>query len=391
MITTTYEELFTFENLYKAHIKSRCARRTKKPIVKFEINMLSHLQDLYLRLNSGKFKFGRYHTFYVREPKLREIQNMKYSDRIVQRTICDNVLSPYFSSKVIYDNCVCQKGKGLHFALERFEKMLRKLISKHGVDCYFLKCDILKYFACIPHENLKNKILPHIEDVKLKKLICDIIDGYHTNRDFLIKYGVTPLGEGERTERGVPIGNQTSQIFGMYYLDSIDRLIKERLRIKTYSRYMDDFVMAHPDLDYLKKVLNLLRLACDDIGLALNDKTQIFPFKNGITYLGYRYKITEDGKIIKTIKKPTKRRFRQKTSLLKKAYIEGLIDEKRLQQSASSIIGHLSHAKSVKFIREIKIKLDISALNKKRDEEAKNKLLLNTEVTTNEREYQICQ
>ncbi|MDE5990378.1 MAG: RNA-directed DNA polymerase [Clostridia bacterium] len=391
MITISYEELFTFENLYKAHLKSRCARRTKKPIVKFEIDMLSHLYDIYYKLNSGKFKFGRYHTFYVREPKLREIQNMKYADRIVQRTICDNMLAPYFSTKVIYDNCVCQKGKGLHFALERFEKMLRKQIDKFGVNCYFLKCDILKYFACIPHDNLKKKILPHFEDEKIKKLICDIIDGYHTKSDFLAKYGVEPLGAGERTKRGVPIGNQTSQIFGMYYLDTIDRLIKEKLRIKTYSRYMDDFVMAHPDLEYLKKVLNILHLACSDIGLALNAKTQIFPFKNGITYLGYHYKITENGKIIKTVKKTTKRRFRQKTSLLNKAYIEGLIDYKRLQQSSSSILGHLSHAKSVKFTRELKIKLDVDALNKKREEELKNNLQTFTEEMTNEREYQIYQ
>ena len=30
---------------------------------------------------------------------------------------------------------------------------------------------------------------------------------------------------------GIPIGNQTSQWFGLYYLDEIDRLIKEKLRI----------------------------------------------------------------------------------------------------------------------------------------------------------------
>ena len=390
MITITYDEVFTFENLYEAHIKNRCARRSKKPIVKFEINMLSHIFDLYKRLQSGKFKFGGYHTFYVREPKLREIQNMRYSDRIVQRTICDNVLTPYFSKKVIFDNCVCQKGKGLHFALERFEKMLRRLIDKHGVDCYFLKCDILKYFACIPHDNLTRVILSQIEDSKMKQLLGDVVDGYHTKKEFLAKYGVDSLGTGEFTKRGVPIGNQTSQIFGMYYLDPIDRLIKEKLRIKTYSRYMDDFVMAHPDKEYLKKVLEILRLACADLGLELNDKTQIFPFKNGITYLGYNYKIGENGKLIKTVKKATKRRFRQKTSLLKKAYIEGLIDEKRLQQSSSSLLGHLSHAKSVKFIREIKIKLDIDELKRKRNIEYLNNTL-NLEELSNEREYQICQ
>lgn len=380
MITTTYDEIFTFENLYAAHMQSRSSRRSKKPIVKFKIGALAHLNELYERLHSGKFRFGKYHTFYVREPKLREIQNMKYSDRIVQRAICDTVLSPYFSSKAIYDNCVCQKGKGLHFALQRFEKMLRKLIAKHGTNCYFLKCDILKYFASIPHENLKKVILSHVEDEKLKNLLRDIVDGYHTSAEFLKKYNIVPLGEGEKTCRGVPIGNQTSQIFGMFYLDPIDRLIKEKLRIKVYSRYMDDFVLAHPDLDFIKQVLNILHAACADLGLALNDKTQIFPFKNGITYLGYNYRIDENGRILKTVKKATKRRFRQKTSLLKKAYIEGIIDESKVKQSYSSILGHLSHAKSAKFTKELNTKLDMNVLKVKRAAEASKKANNNTEA-----------
>ena len=62
MITTTYDEIFTFENLYAAHMQSRSSRRSKKPIVKFEIGALAHLNELYERLHSGKFRFGKYHN-----------------------------------------------------------------------------------------------------------------------------------------------------------------------------------------------------------------------------------------------------------------------------------------------------------------------------------------
>ncbi len=36
------------------------------------------------------------------------------------------------------------------------------------------------------------------------------------------------------------MGNQSSQWFALYYLDRLDRFIKERLKVKYYVRYMDD-------------------------------------------------------------------------------------------------------------------------------------------------------
>lgn len=55
--------------------------------------------------------------------------------------------------------------------------------------------------------------------------------------------------------RGVPMGNQSSQWFALYYLDRLDRFIKERLKVKYYVRYMDDGVLIHHDKEFLKKAL----------------------------------------------------------------------------------------------------------------------------------------
>ncbi|MDE7070986.1 MAG: RNA-directed DNA polymerase, partial [Clostridia bacterium] len=317
LITNTYEELFSIENIYAGHLKSRASRRSKKPIIKFEISALGNIYELHKKLLNGTFRFGGYNTFIVYEPKRREIQNMRYCDRVIQHVICDNMLTPYFSDRVIYDNCVCQKGKGSHFALDRFENMIRKHINKHGAKGYFLKCDVLKFFASIPHDKLKSAICSRIVDTRIRKMIEGIIDGYHTSADFLQKYDIKPLCDGEKTGRGIPIGNQTSQIFGMFYLDPVDRLIKEHFRINAYSRYMDDFVLLHENLDYLRFVKDSISDLVARLGLKLNSKTQIFPIKNGVTYLGYRFCVTQDGKIIKTIKKQTKRRFRWRVKLIK--------------------------------------------------------------------------
>ncbi|MDE7372839.1 MAG: RNA-directed DNA polymerase, partial [Clostridia bacterium] len=317
---------------------------------------LQHLDGLYNRIHNGKMKFERYSAFIVHEPKIREIQTLPYAARVVQHVLCDDLLMPYFSARTIEDNCVCQVEKGSHYALKRFEKMLRAYIRKHGPNGYFLKCDILKYFPSIPHEGIKKTFCTQIKDARLRELIESIVDGYHTNIGYLQRYGIEPL-EGDKSGRGVPIGNQTSQLFGMFYLDRVDRMIKERLRIKVYSRYMDDFVLVHEDKEVVKHALDCLRTMLAEMGLRLNSKTQIFPLKNGVTYLGFRYHVTETGKVIKTVKKPTKRRIRWRMRLLKKAYLDGLIDGERIKLSLASMYGHVAHARSYRITKEMDDKL----------------------------------
>lgn len=357
MITTTFDDLFSFEALYRAHLRARSGKRCKRPVVRFELNMTERVYELYTRLQSGTYKLGNYHSFVVYEPKKRQIQTLYYSDRVVQHVLCDNVLAPYFTRRAILDNCVCQKGKGSHFALRRFEKKLHNFILTHGTNGYFLKCDILKYFPSIPHAKLKETVCGQILDEKLRNYITHIIDSYHTAPEYLAKYGLDSLGEGEQTERGIPIGNQSSQIFGMYYLDPVDRLVKEQLNVGIYSRYMDDFVVVHEDKAFLQQVLVEIKKCLETLGLKLNSKTQIFPLKNGVTYLGYRYRVLETGKVVKTVKKPTKKRFRWRARLLKKAYLDGCIDEEKVRSSVAAIHGHLLHGTNVKFERELNKKL----------------------------------
>ncbi|MCH5147370.1 MAG: RNA-directed DNA polymerase [Clostridiales bacterium] len=358
MIEQKFEDVFTFEALYQGHMRGRAAKRDKKPLVKFETDMLGNIYNVYRRLNDGSFKISGYSHFTVCEPKRREIQTLHYSDRVVQHVICDDVLAPYFTERAILDNAVCQKGKGSHFALRRFEDKLRKFVRTHGVNGYILKCDILKYFPTIPHEQLKRIFCSEFRDQKLKNLISHIIDSYHTAPEYLQSYGFEiDVPDPAKSGRGVPIGNQTSQIFGMFYLNEVDRFVKEKLRVKIYSRYMDDFVLVHEDKKFLQDALKLITEEVNKLGLKFNSKTQIFPLKNGVTYLGFRYFVTPSGKLIKTVKKKTKRRLRWRARLLKKACIEGLIDSERVTQSLAAFNGHLKHAKSYKIKKELWAKL----------------------------------
>lgn len=357
MIELTFDEVVTFKNIYLAHKKGRLNKRDKLPLVRFESDMLARLYGLYSDLRSGKFRIYKYQFFIVNEPKRRQIQTQPYPVRVVQHLLCDLVLAPYFTAHAVIDNCVCQVGKGSHFALDRLEANLRRHISEHGTSGYFLKLDILKYFPTMPHEGLKKVFCSEVRDERLRGLLEYIIDSFSTDEKFLQRYSVPPLPAEEGTGRGIPIGNQTSQIFGMFYLNDLDRLIKEKLRVKVYSRYMDDAVLVFCDKEEAQAALKVIRQKVASLGLFLNDKTQIFPLKNGVTYLGFRFKVTEEGKIIKTVTRKTRTRLRSRTKLLKKAYLENYIDSERVRASLAAFHGHLGHGNCFRLERELDGKL----------------------------------
>lgn len=164
--------------------------------------------------------------------------------------------------------------------MRRFEEKIKKFVQKNGQNGFALKCDIKKYFPSIPHKKLKEIICCHIKDKEIKSLIEEVIDSYHTNIEYLRKHGISPyedfLRDRTKTGRGIPIGNQTSQIFGMFYLDSLDRLIKEKLRIKIHTRYMDDFLLVHEDKNVLVNALKEIKKKVGNLDSHLTQKRRYF-------------------------------------------------------------------------------------------------------------------
>lgn len=114
-------------------------------------------------------------------------------------------------------------------------------------------------------------------------------------------------------ENGLPIGNQTSQWFALFYLDELDKQIKEKYHIKYYTRYMDDLIVIHKDKEYLHKMKSeLTSFVQSELKLDFNGKTQVFPLKKGISFLGWKYRVGENNKIYKKIDS-SKKHFRNKT------------------------------------------------------------------------------
>jgi hypothetical protein len=150
--------------------------------------------------------------------------------------------------------------------------------------------------------------------------------------------------------KGIPIGNLTSQYFANYYLSNLDHYIKDYLGVKSYIRYMDDFVIFDDDKEYLKKLLSELRIFIrNELMLELKESaTFINSRENGLGFLGWRI-FPNLIKINNTNLKRSLKNLRCK----EREYLSGTIDDEKLLQSSSSIMGHIKYFNTFKLCENI--------------------------------------
>lgn len=291
-----YGIVYDFDKLYEAYKKCRRGKLHKTEVIRFELNLSEELVKLQEELKEKTYRIGKYDKFMIFDPKKREIQALPFRDRILQHNFCDNILAPILERHFIYDNSACRKGKGTHFAMERLTGFFRDYYKSFGTEGYVLKYDIHRYFDSIDHKVLKTKLSRVFQDPDVYQLLEYIIDSY------------------EKTPgKGLPMGNQTSQWFALYYLDGLDRVAKDKYRMKYYTRYMDDGVVLCNDKEYLKQCFAAMeQYAEQELLLKFNKKTQITTIKNGVDYLGFRFYLTSTGKVIRRLRTSSKRRWKRR-------------------------------------------------------------------------------
>lgn len=331
VVIKAYDKIIDWVRLIDAHLAARKGKRSKKDVAQFHLNLAYNIGKLQQALTSFTYKVGGYHHFKVFEPKERDIEAISYGDRVLQHAICDEILIPYMEKHLIYDNAACRKQKGTLFALNRLAHFLRDYYLKFGTDGYVLKADVAKFFPSIDHAILKQKLSNIHFDYAFFKLLCIIIDSFNAD-----------------TGRGLPMGNQTSQMFALFYLDSLDRLIKEKWRVKYYTRYMDDIIIIHHDKAFLQRLLEVMQQELGRLKLSFNAKTQITPLKRGIKYLGWRTVLTPTGKVLRFVLTPSKKRVFRNLKILKKQYQRHDIGFFRFSQSLASMLGHLKQGNCYK-------------------------------------------
>ena len=321
---TDFEKVIDFQNMYKAYRKSKSGKGFRKSSAKFSVMALDGINALIGQLKDKSYRVSPYNEFKVYEPKERVIQTTSFKDKVVQHSLCDNVILPRLQSVFIEDNCAGQKGKGTLFGLDRLSEQMKAFYKRYGLNGYILKCDITKFFYNISHPQLKemvNYYFSHDKDICwLCNLFIDSTEG-----------------------KGIPLGNQINQGFALLYLDGMDKFVKYELKIEFYGRYMDDFYLIHRDKAYLKHCLDVITEYLKTLDLTLNGKTQIFPFKNGVNYLGFHTYVTNKGKVIRRLKNQNKRNAQRKFRRMAKLVVAGRLTKEKFNNSYNAWKNHISH------------------------------------------------
>lgn len=298
------------DNIYQ-DIKSNI--KNKRRIYDFERYKLEYLQIASDSLNNGNYNGGTYNIFIIYEPKLRVIMSQKIIDKIINHYITRTVLIPKMDKYLLDENTATRKGKGYSYAINLLKTGI-EYYKRYPV-FYFLKMDIKKYFYNIDHNILKNLIKPYLDNDEYK-LMNSILDS--TNASY-INENISKLSNKYnedlpiyKFDKGLPIGNMTSQFLAVFYLYKLHHFIKHNLHIKYFVVYMDDYILLHQDKNYLKYCLKVIEdKLTKEYKLELNkNKTMVVKSTQGISFLGYRF-IIKNKKTITKLRQSSKKKIRK--------------------------------------------------------------------------------
>lgn len=337
-IKNVYDEICSFENLYKAYLNARKNKRFRDEVLEFTNNLEEYLIDIQKDLMNHTYEVGEYREFYIYEPKKRLIMALPFRDRVIQWAIYQ-VINPIISKGYITDSYACIQGRGTHQAVKRLSYWLNQ-VSRKESKWYYLKLDIAKYFYRIDHDVLIDILHKKIKDRQLMRLLENIIN---SEKSFGLELGIhDPALSGRISQCGMPIGNLTSQMFANIYLNELDQYIKRELAVHYYIRYMDDMILLADDKKKLHEYKHLIDTFLQErLKLNLNNKTAIRPITLGIEFVGYKLWSTHV-KLRKSTSLKMKRRLKQ----VKKQYANGKINLDDVQSTVNSYMGMLKHCNS---------------------------------------------
>ena len=324
--------LTSFENLHLAAAKAARGKRRRANVARFNHRLESSLFRLQTELMERSYRPGEYHSFRIRDPKPRLISAAPYRDRVVHHALC-NVLEPVFERSFVHESYACRRGKGSHAALERFAMHARRYP-------YVLLCDVRRFFPSMDHQVLKALIARKLKDPDVQWLVDLIIDGSNDQDRVIDWFPGDDLLAPLEHRRGLPIGNQTSQFFSNVYLDPLDHFVKERLRVKGYCRYCDDFALFSDD----KRMLAEHREACREFlaGLRLKlhpRKAEIWRVIDGPRFLGFRNSATHRQLVRENVVRMSRR-----MAQLQARYASGDAQLDEVTHAIASWLGHAQHA-----------------------------------------------
>ena len=340
IIENVYEELCSYENLETAFNRARRGKTLKDYVIEFEAKLKENLLQLRTELLLQTYQPQPLKTFILRDPKTRKISKSAFRDRVIHHAIC-NIIESVFDKRFIHDSFANRLRKGTINAVKRFDEFKRKVSQNNTVRCYVLKADVKSYFDTVNHRILLGILGKRIKDERVMWLIKRILDNH----------------KGENTNKGMPLGNLTSQFFANVYLHELDQFVKHKLRAKYYIRYVDDFVILHQS----RKVLEEYKEQTDvflreKLDLKLHpDKSQVLKLEKGVGFLGFRVFYHH-----KLLVKKNMRKFEKKMEQMKYEYKDEKLDREKVIEKFEGWLAYATHANTYKYRKRMTSKFNSS-------------------------------
>lgn len=316
-----WSQIVDWGNLHAAYLDARKGKRYRAEVAQYSATLEQHLFEVQAQLVHGVWAPSPPRVFRITDPKPRDITAPPFGDRVVHHALVRQI-NPLIERRFVRHSYACRKGKGVQAAVATLQKLIR-IEQRNSGDVWALKADIARYFASIDHGRLLGLIERCIGDGPALNLCRRILAGY-----------------GFDAGRGLPVGALTSQLFANLYLDHMDHRLKDDFGIKSYVRYMDDFiVLGHSKSDLWRLCDHIADLLAGDLRLRLNRKTSVIQARRGIDFCGYR--------VFATHILPRKRNVKRAKQRIVKAvdqYNLGLTDfHHSVKPAVDSFIGYAKH------------------------------------------------
>ena len=268
----SYDDIISAENLFIAWKEFLIGKKKKPDVQSFSTSLTNNILQLHEDLANFTYVHGIYEAFNISDPKPRNIHKAIVRDRVVHHAIYRK-LYPFFDTIFIPNSYSCRNNKGTHKALARFKQFGLKVSKNNTKTAWVLKCDIQKFFASINHN-----------------ILLEILGSYIPNKDILwLLRTVVESFNSPITDKGLPLGNLTSQLFCNIYMNELDQFVKHKLKAHYYIRYADDFVFLSNDKQWLLSVISEITTFLENrLQLKLHpNKIFLKPLASGMDFLGW--------------------------------------------------------------------------------------------------------
>lgn len=316
-------KIATYENVIEAYRKALRGNRQSLNVITFQSNFDTNISEIVNGLTSGRLIIHPYHIFEISDPKKRTIAAPTFYDRVEQHALM-NICHKPIDNRLLPIVYASRPGKGIYAALSEAMRLARE-------QKYYVKLDVRKYFDSIDHTILIEQLQRVFRETKLLRMFDQIISSYHSSNN-----------------KGVPIGNLTSQYFANLYLARLDWWMKCHCEAKGYVRYMDDVVMYGESKEVVKRLSDQFCKYAQDF-LKLEIKVPLYgKTETSIPFLGYkvyRYHLNLLAK--------SKKRFRTKIMKLYKDYMMCMITEKEFAIRCEALTAYAKHGETLNFRRSI--------------------------------------